>query len=279
MTLVRQPAHARPASGLALLALVLSLAAALVTPIAHAEEPKSKAPTTAADRAWLRTGPAKKAAATAPAPASRWRVIVMAALVLGLGGAAVYIQRKRRRVAGVVRSDLKLLTSTRVGPKSQVVMVSVSGRKLLLGVTDTHVSSLGWLDLEIEAVAEAETESEAEAMPFDDEPAVPASAVEPASAAALRITAALRAAKQAEASPPRRFRDALRGALGQPEPSGPEDAAVTLARSTEDVVVTRASRARGAPAPARVAAPAGAPDMVDIEGQARGLILRLQKRG
>jgi hypothetical protein len=69
----------------------------------------------------------------------------------------------------------------------------------------------------------------------------------------------------------------LRGALAQPAPKTVNkhqpSAALAIAEETENVVFTRSSASS-----ARVAAPAGAPEMVDIEGQARGLVLRLSKR-
>ncbi len=301
MTLPRQPAHAQLAAR-ALVAVSLAIAAATTAPgagaqIANAAAPEpllgpvmgptlppapvvapapapapAKAPAPAAgaaNREWLRNGAApKKAAAPAPAPSRPWRVILMSALVVGLGGTAVYMQRKRRVVVKTVRSDLVLLTSTRVGAKAQVVVVSVSGRKLLLGVTDAQISSLGWLEADAEPELAARG---AERALFDP--------AEPAAVSPPRQTSLLRGAAEAPVSSPKRFRDVLRGALGRPDVAAIEDAAVTLARATEDVVVTRGSRAKEELAPSRVAAPAGAPEMVDIEGQARGLVLRLQKRG
>lgn len=282
MTLARQPVHTPRVRARALLVSGLALSALFLSVDLRAAEPVPKPkPAAAADRAWLRTPAPKPPVAAAPSGPSRWRVVLMTALVLGLGGAAVYIRRQRRVVVRAVRSELTVLTSTRVGPKAQVVAVSVSGRKLLLGVTDSHVSSLGWLDSEPEGDAVApDDELPAEAPAAASRAALepPRGTVEASSAAAARITRALRTAQQADTTPPRRFRDALRGALGKADARGSQDPAVLLASATEDVVSTRGVRA-DEPGPSRVAAPAGAPDMVDIEGQARGLVLRLQKRG
>jgi hypothetical protein len=66
----------------------------------------------------------------------------------------------------------------------------------------------------------------------------------------------------------------LLGALGQTQNQKPavatsNDAAVAIAESMQDVVMRSP----------RVAVPAEAPSsMVDVEGQAKGLVLRLQKR-
>jgi flagellar biogenesis protein FliO len=163
-----------------------------------------------------------------------------------------------------------------VGNKAQVVVVNVGGRKLLLGVTEAEVSRLGWLDGELEGVVEGEAEPELGALPArgvlsDSELFAPG--VMP-----KEPRANLAAAPEVE--PPRRFRELLFNALGQEtRPATRPMAAKTrttlsaadeIAEGTRDVV----SRAGGS----RVASPAGAPEMVDIEGQARGLILRLQKR-
>jgi hypothetical protein len=138
------------------------------------------------------------------------------------------------------------------------------------------VSRLGWLDGDLEGVVEGEVEPELAALSTrgvlsDSELFAPG--VLPAEPRA-NVAAA------AQAEPPRRFREILFNALGQEtRPATRPTAAKTrtvmsaaeeIAEGTRDVV----SRASGS----RVASPAGAPEMVDIEGQARGLILRLQKR-
>jgi hypothetical protein len=156
------------------------------------------------------------------------------------------------------------------------VVVNVGGRKLLLGVTEAEVSRLGWLDGELEGAVEGEVEQEfgalaARGVLSDSELFAPG--VIPAEPRANLAATPL-------AEPPRRFRELLFNALGQETRPATRpvatkartavSAAEEIAEGTRDVV----SRASGS----RVASPAGAPDMVDIEGQARGLILRLQKR-
>jgi flagellar biogenesis protein FliO len=153
-----------------------------------------------------------------------------------------------------------VVTAAKVGTKADVVVVSIGGRRLLLGVTEAQVSRLAWLDGEPDP-------EEFEGL----EPYVP---MKPAVAAAPRspvaAPSATRVASRERSAPGTRgFRDALRTALGRS--SSVEDPAVAIAAATEDVVLRSP--------PARVAAPAGAPEMVDVEGQARGLVLRLQKRG
>lgn len=227
--------------------------------------PKAAAPAGSAPRSYLRQqASTKKPVAAAESP-SGLRVALMCGLVAGLGVWALLKKRKKHTDLRAIRSDLEVLSSARVGNKAQVVVINVGGRKVLLGVTETEVNRLAWLDGELEGDG-ASTEAFDDAAPF-----APASAPERKNvSAAVLQNKAPRPDVQ-----PRRFRDALLGALGQPQKPGASnnndgnDVALTIAESMQDVV-TRSPR---------VAVPAAAPDsMVDVEGQAKGLVLRLQKR-
>jgi flagellar biogenesis protein FliO len=240
--------------------------------------PPPPAKASAAARPWLRTKAPQTAASAAPVT-SPWRLVALGAVVLGLGGAALFQRRRRTSIARAVRSDLTVLSAVRVGNKAQVVVVNVGGRKLLLGVTEAEVSRLGWLDGEPDAVdTEAEVDQAfaglaARGALSDNELFAPG--VIPAEP---RMNVA--AAPQAE--PPRRFREVLFNALGQETRPATRPAAAktktatTFSAADEIAEGTRDVVTRGTAS--RVASPAGAPEMVDIEGQARGLILRLQKR-
>jgi flagellar protein FliO/FliZ len=223
---------------------------------------KPAAPASSAPRSYLRQqASSKKPVASAPTT-SPLRVALMAGLVAGLGVWALLKKRRRSTVARATRSDLEIVSAARVGNKAQVVVVNVGGRKVLLGVTESEVSRLAWLDGELEGDG-ASTEPFEEPAPFVAQPAR-----KPAFSGALENKPAH------TESQPRRFRDALLGALGQTQNQKPavatsDDAAVAIAESMQDVV-TRSPR---------VAVPAEAPStMVDVEGQAKGLVLRLQKR-
>jgi flagellar biogenesis protein FliO len=245
--------------------LLVAVALAASASVAHAAEPAPAKPD--AKRAWLRSAPAPTAK---PAPASSglsWRFGAVGVVVAGLGGAAMIQRRRKKQVARATNSDLEVVSAARVGNKAEVVVLSVGGRKLLLGVTESEVTRLAWLDSELDG-AEAEADE-----PMAMTPArVPRGTTAPsrgvASAPAHTVSAATSIPE-----PTRRFRDVLLGALSQakqkPSPEPVVDAALSIAESTTDVVARQGSR---------VAAPAGAPEMVDIEGQARGLVLRLQKR-
>ncbi len=282
MTLARQP--------FSVLFLALGLAVGVSTERAHADTLGAATPpasvasaaggptaSSGAARPWLKAAPAKKA--VAPAPTEHpLRLALMVGLVAGLGVFAVLRRKRQQGVAKATRADLELVSAARVGNKAQVVVVSVGGRKLLLGVTETEISRLAWLDADVTA----EEPEQSDAFEFGAEAQAPApvtvasvlddgprNAPAPAPAAAARARPAPAPARSKVANaPPKRFRDALLGALGQRATSEPVDAAVTIAESTRDVV-TRA----GPP----VATPA-AVSMVDVEGQARGLVMRLQKR-
>ncbi|HET9934271.1 MAG TPA: flagellar biosynthetic protein FliO [Polyangiaceae bacterium] len=224
---------------------------------APAPAPKAAAPASSAPRSYLRQQAAtKKPVASAESP-SALRVALMGGLVAGLGVWALLKKRKKQTDLRATRSDLEVLSSARVGSKAQVVVINVGGRKVLLGVTESEVNRLAWLDGELDGDG-ATTE------PFDDaEPFVPAPERKLAPSPTPNKVARVE---------PRRFRDALLGALGQPQKApaaNGADAALAIAESTQDVV-TRSPR---------VAVPAEAPEsMVDVEGQAKGLVLRLQKR-
>ncbi|MGC4092249.1 MAG: flagellar biosynthetic protein FliO [Polyangiaceae bacterium] len=232
--------------------------------VAAAPKPAAAAApaSSATQRSYLRPQQAKKAPVASAPSVSPLRIALIGGLVAGLGVWALLQRRRHKSVARTTRSDMEIVSSLRVSSKAQVVVVNVGGRKVLLGVTDSEVNRLAWLDGELEGDGESlET--------FDDELPL----AKPGSKAQVVAPAARVGAEQS--AKPARFRDALLGALGQnqkrtqAEPPAAADAALAIADSTQDVVVRSP----------RVAVPASAPDdMVDVEGQAKGLVLRLQKR-
>jgi flagellar protein FliO/FliZ len=234
-------------------------------------KPVAPAASSGSARSYLRAqAPVKKPVASAPSM-SPLRVALMGGFVAGLGVWALLKRRKHQTVARATRSDLEIVSSARVGNKAQVVVVNVGGRKVLLGVTESEVTRLAWLDSELDGDG-AVTES------FDDQEPAPFVQPPQSRASAPSVPTRSQPTRPAETrAAPSRFREALLGALGQNQkPSSSstssfasDDAAVAIAESTQDVVM-RSSR---------VAVPAEAPaSMVDVEGQARGLVLRLQKR-
>ncbi len=121
----------------------LALAAVMAVTPAYADVPAPAAGTPA----WLAQ---PRTAAVAPSTGSPLRTAGIAALVAGIGAAALFVQRRRRRApAGTLAAQTRVvvLDSTRIGPKAQLVLASVGGRGVLLGVTETSIRRLGSVDL------------------------------------------------------------------------------------------------------------------------------------
>lgn len=230
------------------------------------------------ERSWIGPSAREPGPALAPSASTHSPLLSVLALVLvaGLGGGALWLQRRKVKASplGTVESRLTLLSSTRVGPKAFAVSAEVNGRVLLLGVTDHQVTNLGWLDPpELEAPALAEVSEEAAALDTDELP-------DDYPGSALRA-----AAQQQPPFPPgstsqassltsshnlRRFQEVLRGAIPSQAPSlrsprsptpsyellsrsGPPagtDAASTLAALTSDVVGDELAPAGRSVAPA-----------------------------
>lgn len=207
-------------------------------------------------RGWLRPQKAASSPTNGPTSPNSGRMALICVVVAALAGAAFLVKRRRRLVIKRTASELSVITAARVGSKADVVVVQVGGRRLLLGVTESQVSRLCWLD--------GEPDPEQLDAPY---PALSNEAVLPAKRLEARAVAAV-VSPSRERRTGRGFGDVLRSVLSRS--TTVEDPAVTIARTTEDVVTHSGLT--------RVASPAGAPEMVDIEGQARGLILRLQKR-
>jgi len=218
-------------------------AAAIVAPVASAAP--GKAPS------WLAPRPAPKPAATGRSAVPSLGRMIGAVLVLGtLGIATLYF--KRRGKGGESKrpqspKKLSVVSSTRIGPKAHAVVISVAGRQMLLGVTDSSVKRLAFID-EID-----EEERELEREPVR----------RPAAQAALRGAAiAVRTVTSEPVKPG--FSDLLKAAFGRREAAPATDAAAILAAETQDTV-------GGKP----VAANPSNVRMLDVEGQAQGLLRRL----
>jgi flagellar biogenesis protein FliO len=206
-----------------------------------------------APRSWLRQS--KKSAQVADdsdaGSAGGWPI---AAIVLlgALGGAALYMKYKRGGPSFLIpQTDVRVLSTTRLGSKASLVVAEVHGRTMLLGVTEHSVSELGWIG---DAGVAPEASNEA-----------------------------LQAAARGEYPSARtqsRFGEALSASMGRGEDArdapfrgNPNVAALIAANAPEDVVYTRrgAGRAEPRPAPRAVASeqPYGR-----IEDQVAGLARR-----
>ena len=196
-------------------------------------------------------------------------------LIAGLlGGTALYLRSKKHQAPKQKLAQLRVVSSTKLGGRAQLVLAEVEGRKILLGVTDSSVRKLGWLE------ADAQT-AEEEEFALGPRPRLVAAGVNLAGRASR---AALEEEPEADldvapAVPKRSFRDLLASAVGNIGNRPDHDsAALTLAAETQDTFTRSAPRpaqdtqARRAE-PARRAATG--PQMIDLEGQAKGLLARL----
>ncbi|MEI9950996.1 MAG: flagellar biosynthetic protein FliO [Pseudomonadota bacterium] len=177
-----------------------------------------------------------------------------------LGGTALYLRQKKNKLPKERLAQLRVVGSTKLGGRAQLVLAEVDGRKILLGVTDSSVRKLGWLD--------AERAEEEELVPSARPRLV-----------AAGVDLAARSPRVAPASAPapakRSFRDLLASAVGNLGHRPDDDsAALILAGETEDTFTRstpRAGEAGRADAPRKN----GNPQMIDLEGQAKGLLARL----
>jgi len=237
------------------------------------------------DRSWLRQGgDFEPSAATGSDSHSPVLTLLALLLVAGLGAGALWLQRKKRTLSPIAGADarLTLLSSTRVGPKAYAVSAEVSGRVLLLGVTDHSVTHLAWLDapepeLPLD-LSSPEPEEAADTLAYaretsDDLPDAPGSSLRaPSQSNAPLGGSSLRPSSLTTSQNLRRFQEVLRGAVPLTSQAGRapraavrdsdvasrgpgsagSDAAATLAALTSDVVSHAAPASRSvAPAALR----------------------------
>ena len=91
-----------------------------------------------------------------------WRVLLVTTLLLGLLLLALMMYRKLNGYSGSIPS-MQIVARTNIGPRQSLLLVSVHGRRLLLGVTEQQIQLLTELDQEPEEffpASEAKEESE-----------------------------------------------------------------------------------------------------------------------
>jgi flagellar biogenesis protein FliO len=194
---------------------------------------------------WLAAKPQPKAASGKPGLPSTGRIIGLLLVVGSLGGAALYLKRRGKPEGkrAALPQRLSVLSSTRIGPKAHAVVITFNGRQMLLGVTDSSVKRLAFID---DAAEEHEEERRPAARP---------------TAGAARVAALAVRAAAADPVHSKSFGELLKTAFKKREPEGAGDAASILAAETQDVV-------SGRPVASNVR-------MLDVEGQAQGLVRRL----
>ncbi len=181
-----------------------------------------------------------------------------------LGGTALYLRSKKNKLPKQKLALLRVVGSTKLGGRAQLVLAEVDGRKILLGVTDSSVRKLGWLEPDAQTAEEDE-------FALGPRPRLVAAGADLAARAP-------RAAAVEPAPAKRSFRDLLATAVGNLGHRPDEDsAALILAAETQDTF-SRSTPQKAPAVTARRAEPvrrAGNPQMIDLEGQAKGLLARL----
>ena len=178
------------------------------------------------------------------------RVLVALALV-GVGGYFAWRRTRRaRQNPPLVKTHIRVVGGTLVGPKARAVVADVGGRLILLGVTEQSVRKLAWLDASEDIDASDESDD-------SERLARPANEHQPQRKAEPRHNASVQRSK---------FSDVLKDAVGI-KSRAVSNSALVLAENTRDHIDL--SRARGK---LRNEAP-----LIDIEGQAAGLVSRLSK--
>jgi flagellar biogenesis protein FliO len=240
------------------------------------------------DKNWLRPAPA--ATATNPGTSSshvgRWTA---AFVLIGLSGLAFWKRQQTRRVPTPANvSRIQVTAFTKISPKAQLLVATVNGRSMLLGVTESNITRLMWLEnAEVDGERQerrsgrrygdhrdhANDSSEGDLYPL---PRPEAKRVAPTAAAHARATKPLPVTAQPAKS---RFREILADAIGlTPKPPAPDVSAPApvdelLARA-EDRYVGSSERSQTGTKPRRRTASG---PLIDVEGQAAGLVARLNR--
>ncbi|MGE5787528.1 MAG: flagellar biosynthetic protein FliO, partial [Myxococcales bacterium] len=179
----------------------------------------------------------------------------------------------------IAGSKIQVGSVVKITPKTQLAIVTVNGRSMLLGTTDVAVTRLMWLD-----------ENETDDIHSDDadSPLVPGERIDPnemfstASPMGVVQRAALKtpqsatpAWKTGNAKSGSKFREILSDVIGgtAPDKSRGISPAEVLAATTVDRYQSREERHGATPVRKHVANTV----MVDCEGQAAGLIARLNR--
>ena len=185
--------------------------------------------------------------------------IVRVLAALALGGAGGYFAWRKTRHARQhpppAKTHIRVIGGTLVGPKARAVVADVGGRLILLGVTEQSVRKLAWLDAseDIDASDESDESERLSRAASERQPhrQVAQHKAEPRRNASVQHS---------------KFSDVLKDAVGI-KPRAVSDSALVLAENTHDHI--NLSRSRGQ---IRNEAP-----LIDIEGQAAGLVSRLSK--
>jgi flagellar biogenesis protein FliO len=214
---------------------------------------------TTAHKAWLRPESSGRVAATGSSSVGA-ALAKSLALMAVLGGAGYFFWRRSRKVTDMIpvkHSHIRVLSGTPIGPKARAVVAEFGGRLILLGVTEHSVRRLAWLDSAIDEAPEHTLD--ASTLPAGD-----AFRATSARTKARTVTAKTTATSRPHAST---FSEVLRDAVGM-KPKQIDDPALVLAESTHDRLNLQTSNKQAS----------GESEYMNVEGQAAGLIARLNRR-
>lgn len=207
---------------------------------------------------WLRTDSHRQIGASSLSSGAGLGKVAAATLLLAVGGYAAW-RRTRKVQAGVAptKTHIRVVGGTLVGPKARAVVAEVGGRLILLGVTESSVRKLAWLD----GVEDGDLEKESE----------PRAGGNPLIAGDNFSAHNLRNSRQIEVphkpnSQRSKFSEVLRDAVGI-KSRAPSEPALVLAQSTRDRLNLTTARH-----PTRNDSP-----LIEVEGQAAGLLTRLDR--
>jgi flagellar biogenesis protein FliO len=242
-------------------ALLLGACLALCATGARAGEAPDAAPQSPTWLAPKSTAKPPQAVAAAP-HMSLGRSLIALVSVSILGGTALYLRSKKNRAPKTRLAQLRVVGATKLGGRAQLILAEVNGRQILLGVTDASVRKLAWLDSDVAEDAELLQAARPRLVSaaIDSNPRAERELGEPASAAS---------------APKRSFRDFLAAAVGNLGNRREDDsAALTLAAETQDSF-TRSTPRGGETRSTEARRSSANPQMIDLEGQAKGLLARL----
>jgi flagellar biogenesis protein FliO len=258
----------------------------LLTVLPAGADPVDKPDASADPPAWLsQRGKAQAELGTHNDGPSGLRSVLLVLLVGGLGGGALYMKKRRQAPKAVqLPANLRVVASTRLTAKAHAIVAQVGGRTILLGVTDSSVRRLAWLDENPALAAQPETEHS---------DSVPASAELPLNfeGRPIRPVRSDRAPVTRTAQAAERFNQVLSARLAEDDKSGIQrernapSPAETIAQLTEDVYRPSRSRSRKGSQRSKMT-PVGSepeytrPDSATVpsayEGQIAGLSARLR---
>jgi len=240
--------------------------------------PPQPAPAQNQARGWLRPTAATRASSSPTSSPWTWGKVTASLLLVGLGGYALYRRRRGVKLPHTrqVLGELSVVAATRVGPKSQVVLVRVGTRHLLVGATDSSVNSLGWLEDAPSSHSSGEHDRlnpdqellDDDLGPLDDGSSTGSSRPNSHSTPRARTS---------------RFREVLADAIGLGVPARPEPARRTSPKLTPAELLAerttdRFTRTTSAPSTGRRRPTVSEVSLLDVEGQARGLVSRLERK-